>query len=214
MTTVAAGLLVQSAAAALNVPAWDFKPGNNAAVCVDATTDSPPTGWRLQHGGAVNARWVYYALPEGTPPPGGWPVFLSLVTDNFAAPVDVPAGSKCGGGGGGYSRAKPFTAFATPNETMTTCFESPPPAPALEAGADGPFCSFELKRYCRAEEKEGSAKCLACAGQHASELQKVNLRSAATNRRLLPPPLAAARSLPPAPARRPPPAPPHQTCCV
>eukprot|EP01052_Picozoa_sp_SAG31_P016209 SAG31_NODE_1065_length_10096_cov_7.151530_14_plen_91_part_00 len=56
--------------------------------CVDARDGGSRR--RLQHGAGSNARWVYYALPEGTPPAGGWPVFLSLVTDSFAAPADAP----------------------------------------------------------------------------------------------------------------------------
>ena len=37
--------------------------------------------------GRSNARWAYYALPAGTPPVTGWPVWLSLVTDNCPGPL-------------------------------------------------------------------------------------------------------------------------------
>lgn len=31
----------------------------------------------------AEARWLSYALPTGTPPAGGWPIYLSLITDLF-----------------------------------------------------------------------------------------------------------------------------------
>ena len=43
-----------------------------AAVCVDASASHAL-------GEANNTRWSLYALPAGTPPKGGWPIFLSLL---------------------------------------------------------------------------------------------------------------------------------------
>ena len=43
---------------------------------------------------------------------------------------------------------------------------------AAAAEAAGPLCALALELVCGKEEKEGSAKCLACAGLHASSLQK------------------------------------------
>eukprot|EP01051_Picozoa_sp_SAG22_P001329 SAG22_NODE_51_length_24458_cov_19.853161_9_plen_526_part_00 len=188
MAALAASLLLLGASGAagqagLKTPPWDYVPAATGSACVDATSDTPAgvsgRGRRkLQNHGGNNARWVYYAVPEGTPPAAGWPVWLSLVTDNFDKPPDAAPSSPCSSGGGGYSRGKPFGAFATPNETMTTCFEASPPPPLLVAGVEveveveGPFCGLELRRYCAAAEKQGATACLGCAGQHAAQLQK------------------------------------------
>jgi len=64
---------VVASSAALQTPAWDYTFPTQKAYCVDAHSTKYP----------ANTRWVFAALPEGTPPDGGWPVFLSFTTDNF-----------------------------------------------------------------------------------------------------------------------------------
>jgi hypothetical protein len=151
------GLLSNSAgttAAGVKEPSWNFTFPGSSGACVDASAN-----------GNGNTRWVYTSLPAGQPPAAGWPVWLSLVTDTFPAPKGSTA--TCGKGGGGhYSNAKAFDAFATPLETMKTCFEPPPPP------LGGPYCGYEMRKYCEAEEKEGAAKCQACATAHSGELSK------------------------------------------
>ena len=110
----------------------------------------------------------------GQPAAGGWPVWFSLVTDTYGP---MTTGATCGGGGGGHggwSRTKPFSPFDTPQKSMTSCF-APPPSPEAEgavgAEAEGLACSYEMSRYCRTAEREGEAKCLACAGANAARLK-------------------------------------------
>ena len=149
----------------LKVPDWDYAFPTANETCVDASSATP--------GGKTNARWVFSALPEGTPPAGGWPVWFSLVTDTYGP---MTTGATCGGGGGhgGWSRTKPFSPFDTPQKSMTSCF-APPPSPEAEgavgAEAEGLACSYEMSRYCRTAEREGAAKCLACAGANAARLK-------------------------------------------
>ena len=111
----------QTRTAKLVEPAWDFSFPGHSATCLDAGTTSS---------GASNARWVYHAVPAGTPPKNGWPIWLSLVTDPFGKPN---SSATCGDAGG-WSRGKPFGAFSTPKDTMKTCFQpSPPPGTASES---------------------------------------------------------------------------------
>ena len=65
-------LTVRTAVSALVVPPWDFSFPGNKGVCVDA---------KDAQRGAQNQRWVFRALPQGTPPAGGWPFFVSHVND-------------------------------------------------------------------------------------------------------------------------------------
>jgi hypothetical protein len=57
------------------------------------------------------------AVPEGTAPAGGWPIYLSFVTDQSPVP-----GQTCGAGGG-FVR-KNITAFATPQDALSSCFNA------------------------------------------------------------------------------------------
>ena len=133
-------------------PDWAYAyPGGTSTHCIDAT----------DAGG--DSRWTYIALPTGTAPAAGWPIWLELVTDNFGGPNET---ATCGSGRGGYSRAKPFGAFDNPRDTMKSCFEN------STVDATGIFCSYELRKYCQAEEKQGKQKCEACAAAHMSDLRK------------------------------------------
>ena len=116
LATVA--LLAGAAEAKLVVPAWDYAFPTANQTCVNATGTTPAAK-------GANERWVYHAVPEGTPPAAGWPVWFSLVTDTFGSLDET---STCGGGGRpGFRRraqhhhgggGKSFKAFDTPDATM------------------------------------------------------------------------------------------------
>lgn len=168
LVTVAA--LAGSVDAKLVVPDWDYAFPTANQTCVNATATTPAAK-------GANERWVYHATPEGTPPAAGWPVWLSLVTDTFGS---LDGTSECGGGRPGFRRrraqhhhgggGKSFNAFDTPDASMKSCFASPPADQAA-------FCTFEMERYCKAEEKEGEKKCLACAGTNAAKLKRACTQS-------------------------------------
>ena len=140
----AAVLGAQAVDGKLVAPAWDYAFPTQKQTCVNATASTP-----TEHG--ANERWVFHAVPEGTPPASGWPVFLSLVTDTFGS---LDEGSTCGGGGSpGFRRraqhhhgggGKSFKAFDTPNATMTSCFKSAPspPSPPSPWGG-GSDCDYD-----------------------------------------------------------------------
>ncbi len=137
----AAVLGAQAVDGKLVAPAWDYAFPTQKQTCVNATASTP-----TEHG--ANERWVFHAVPEGTPPASGWPVFLSLVTDTFGS---LDEGSTCGGGGSpGFRRraqhhhgggGKSFKAFDTPNATMTSCFKSAPSPPSPWGG--GSDCDYD-----------------------------------------------------------------------
>ena len=74
----------------LVTPAWDYAFPTQKQTCVNATAATSS-----EHG--ANERWVFHAVPEGTPPASGWPVFLSLVTDTFGS---LEEDAECGSRGG------------------------------------------------------------------------------------------------------------------
>eukprot|EP00911_Craspedida_sp_UC1_P001100 UC1_evm1s824 len=100
-----------SLATSLQTPSWDFDFPGNTAYCVDAKDSSR---------GDANKRWVFAALPSGTPPAGGWPVFVSLTTDNF--PANKGEATTCGPAG--QRIRKTYSAFSTPAESLKSCFNS------------------------------------------------------------------------------------------
>lgn len=125
---VVLAVLQQPAASKLIAPSWDYAFPTQKQTCVNATASTPADK-------GTNERWVFHAVPEGTPPASGWPVWLSLVTDTFGS---LDGHSECGGGGRpGFRRrtqhhgssGKSFKAFDTPNATMTSCFKTPPGPP-------------------------------------------------------------------------------------
>lgn len=126
---VAFAAAAQPAMAKLKSPPWDYSFPTAKQTCVNATAETHQQG--------TNERWVFHAVPEGTPPAAGWPVWVSLVTDTFGS---LDGKTECGGGGGHgfrrrtqhhhYSSGKPFKAFDTPNATMTSCFKAAPSPPS------------------------------------------------------------------------------------
>ena len=109
-------MLLQSALS-VTTPSWDYKPATTKDICVTVGQD---------------LRWAFLALPEGTAPASGWPLYVHFVTDLFG-PADKT--KTCGSGGGGFGRVKPFTAWATPNETLTTCYPNGTVAVDVEDGS-------------------------------------------------------------------------------
>ena len=143
---VALAVLQQPAASKLIAPSWDYAFPTQKQTCVNATASTPADK-------GTNERWVFHAVPEGTPPASGWPVWLSLVTDTFGS---LDGHSECGGGGRpGFRRrtqhhhgssGKSFKAFDTPNATMT--FASRPRQarrPRRRRGATSPTATTTRK---------------------------------------------------------------------
>jgi hypothetical protein len=58
--------------------------------------------------------WVIAAVPEGTPPAKGWPIYLSFTIDTFPVRGSATCGPE-------QRLQKNFTAFATPAESMNGC---------------------------------------------------------------------------------------------
>ena len=79
------------------IPPWNHSMlANSKQFCFSAPMPPPPppTPGHTPHHQYVNDRLVWLALPDGTPPQGGWPVWVSLVTDSFSA--DPRYGSAAG----------------------------------------------------------------------------------------------------------------------
>eukprot|EP00040_Diaphanoeca_grandis_P037211 m.241394 g.241394 ORF g.241394 m.241394 type:complete len:483 (+) comp33773_c3_seq1:882-2330(+) len=142
-TVLAAVTLASVCTADLTDPSWDFVPANIVDECVDATSRST----------TENARWVTYALPTGTPPTGGWPVFLILVTDNY--PV---RGKTCGTGS--QRVRKNFTAFATPKDAVGSCYGDQ--SGMALTGVDT-ACDDAMAASCSTAAKGGIESCITCA---------------------------------------------------
>ena len=128
----------------LIAPSWEYAFPTQNQTCVNATASTP-----AEHG--ANERWVFHAVPEGTPPASGWPVWVSLVTDNFGS---LDGTSQCGGGGRpGFRRraqhhggdgGKSFKAFDTPSNTMASCFKhAPSPAPPPSPWGGRSDCDYD-----------------------------------------------------------------------
>ena len=88
---------------AFETPAWSYVPQNQHEMCLSVGSDE---------------RWGFIALPEGTPPARGWPLYIQFVIDLFAP---SHSSSKCGAK---PRRVKKYGAFDTPNATLATCFNS------------------------------------------------------------------------------------------
>ena len=88
--------LTVAAAAAPVAPPWGYTPTTQGAACVDASLDHDPFTEN-------NTRWSFFALPEGTPPAGGWPLYVDFLAQPYvaSAPQYFPGGKlpgKCGNG--------------------------------------------------------------------------------------------------------------------
>mmetsp|Transcript_10561 Transcript_10561/g.27138 ORF Transcript_10561/g.27138 Transcript_10561/m.27138 type:complete len:437 (+) Transcript_10561:32-1342(+) len=99
-STVAVAALSQ----ALVTPDWSATFPNAKEFCVDPNGASPP---------GENARLVFVATPDETPPPTGWPVYFSFVTDIYPSATSQSCGE---------SRTdKQALAFSAPADTLTHC---------------------------------------------------------------------------------------------
>lgn len=56
-------------------PAWDAEVKHHGVFCLDASTDQGPA---MQN----NTRFSFYAIPEGVPPDGGFPVYVDFLPVN------------------------------------------------------------------------------------------------------------------------------------
>jgi hypothetical protein len=173
-----AALVLSSAAAAappLVTPDWHFRPAHHAGHCVDASDKTHPE----------NARWVYVGLPSGTPPPNGWPIYMSLITDPFDPPNKAAQCGMSGGGGGMGDGSR--VAWADPNATMFMCTVPPPPPPPPPLPPPPPHvwppgywnCSSAVQRHCPFSPQGPCANCsasmpaLAAAGCTAAMLPHI-----------------------------------------
>jgi hypothetical protein len=117
----AVSLVPVLAGAAPIVPAWDWAFPHQTQFCFEAPGPVAPTPQGDRRETRSNHRLVWLALPEGTPPAAGWPVWVSLVTDSFSA--DPQYGNATGvvcdegrhaPGGRGWSPDKKFWPFSLP----------------------------------------------------------------------------------------------------
>jgi hypothetical protein len=61
---------------ALRKPGWNAPFGKTSSFCTaaDNTTNATYEG----HSSSSNTRWTHFAIPEGTPPEGGWPIYMKF----------------------------------------------------------------------------------------------------------------------------------------
>lgn len=78
--------------------AWDYIPKQTFEVCVDGNTE--PGQWN-------NTRLLHLAVPDGPPPPKGWPVLVQLLVVPFGStngtvckpgPTPAPPTAECAAG--------------------------------------------------------------------------------------------------------------------
>jgi hypothetical protein len=154
------------AAAALVHPAWDWEPlfENTVQHCLAVKTVNG--SWphqilnRSGNGGrhyveinesmtwANNSRLITLAVPKGTPPPGGWPVLMDLLIQDYPnrtprfKGVDLQARETCG------MQGKPFV--------------DPAAAAASHGAATSPACTSALTARCGTVQRD-YVGCLKCA---------------------------------------------------
>lgn len=130
---LAAGCVTAAGAAGarLKTPAWTDGYGSaTRAVCVNG-------------GSAHNTRWTFYGLPEGTPPPGGWPVYLIFPPwPTSPRPQDIPSGQNgtCGDGLGALKFRPPFVSPIS--SIVSPCFAANGSWNPRGVGPSGLSCGF------------------------------------------------------------------------
>ena len=87
-STAAAGRHAPGEGPTLNVPDWDWEPNanNTLTYCLPVPTVKQKVG-NVTVQWPNNSRLLLLAVPEGTPPPGGWPVMLDFNVVDFNAAV-------------------------------------------------------------------------------------------------------------------------------
>ena len=84
-------------AAAMVEPSWTAEIRTHGRECFDASQQhKPPDAPPWLPGVQNNTRWTHWAVPEGTPPPQGWPVIVTFEVMGFW-PL-VGDNSTCGDG--------------------------------------------------------------------------------------------------------------------
>jgi hypothetical protein len=79
LTAAVAASPVTSIAAAPSTfvtPPWNAPFAHHGYQCVDASVNHAP---RQEN----NTRWAFYAIPEGDPPPDGFPIYLEFLAEPF-----------------------------------------------------------------------------------------------------------------------------------
>jgi hypothetical protein len=140
-----------SATGQVSVPPWDLEMDCHGAQCVDASADHRP---RMEN----NSRWTQWAVPEGQPPVGGWPVYIDFLVWPWQEGQFTrrPEEGHCGNG---------FT-----KKSSKSGGRRPPPPPPDHA------CKNFLKAHCPEDTflrkgMEGEATCKACVQQLRSGAQ-------------------------------------------
>ena len=82
------------------IPSWEFPFPNARQFCHSAPMPPPPpspsslrSAGRRRRIAKTNDRLVWLSLPTGDAPSGGWPVWISLVTDSFQADPQYGTGT-------------------------------------------------------------------------------------------------------------------------
>jgi hypothetical protein len=136
-----------AASVVLQQPEWDWEPSPAhisehclAVPSVPGEYYNSTVTWRN------NSRLLYLAVPEGKPPPGGWPVLVDLLTVDYPAGLYSGASSDCGLQG-------------KPSESMD---DAPPPQ----------FCLDSMRTACAESIAAGYLLCARCANIHARNMSK------------------------------------------
>eukprot|EP01050_Picozoa_sp_SAG11_P001937 SAG11_NODE_92_length_17132_cov_10.277285_11_plen_161_part_00 len=85
------------AAIVMRRPSWDAPFGaQQSSVCTNGSSASGTyySGSYIEHGD--NIRWTHYAIPEGTPPRDGWPIYMLFPPWSSSPPIAL-RNESCGG---------------------------------------------------------------------------------------------------------------------
>ena len=136
---------LQASPDGLTIPPWDLELDCRGSTCVDASADLRP---RMKN----NSRWTQWAVPEGVPPAGGWPVFIDFLVYQWQE-GDFTLRPEDGHCGNGY--------MGPPQKGGRQGWGPPPPPPP------NPECKRFLMAQCSEEDfltkgLDGEATCKAC----------------------------------------------------
>ena len=89
--------LLASSASALQQPAWDWEPSSAqiSEYCLPVPS-VPGVYYNSNVTWRNNSRLLYLAVPEGSPPAGGWPVLIDLLTVDYPAGLYASSARTCG----------------------------------------------------------------------------------------------------------------------
>eukprot|EP01050_Picozoa_sp_SAG11_P010315 SAG11_NODE_1027_length_6131_cov_22.835710_3_plen_339_part_00 len=100
LLVLAAAGLAGLTATGLTVPPWDWEPapGRTSQHCL-CVPDTRTKWYNTSTLWANNSRLLSVAVPEGRPPPSGWPVMIDLLVISYPFQSPREAGTICGTGG-------------------------------------------------------------------------------------------------------------------